>query len=133
MDHLSEQQMASLRAKLESDAAALRERIAVDRAEILERVNPDPGDIEDAASEDAMRFRNKSFLDRDRQLLSEVEAALARMGNGSYGVCEDTDEPIPYRRLELEPTARFTVEALEMREIEGGEVADPYGSEPVGY
>ncbi len=133
MDHLTDQQIATLRARLEADAAALRERIAADRSEMVENVNPDPGDIEDAASADAMHFRTKSLLDRDRQLLTEVEAALARIDNGSYGVCEDSDEPIPYRRLELEPTTRYTVEALELREREGEGVVDPYGKEPVGY
>jgi DnaK suppressor protein len=132
MEHLSEQQIASLRTKLETEAAELRERIAADRADMIEDVNPGPGDIEDAAAADALRFRNKSLLDRDRALLSEVEAALARMASGSYGICEDTDDPIPFRRLELEPTARFTVEALELREREAG-VVDPHGSEPVGY
>ncbi len=131
MDHLSGQQIALLRAKLEAELGELRDRVAADRVEMVEVVNPDPGDIEDAAAADALRFRNKSLLDRDRARLAELEAALERMDDGSYGICEDTDEPIPFRRLELEPTARFTVEALQMREGEG--VSDPHGNEPVGY
>jgi DnaK suppressor protein len=132
MDHLSAAQIASLRAKLESEATDLRERIAADRVEMVEDVNPDPGDIEDAASADAMRFRTKSLLDRDRARLAEVEAALARIDAGEYGICEDSDDPIPFRRLELEPTTRFTVEALEQRESEA-EARDTHGDEPVGY
>lgn len=132
MDHLSAAQIATLRGKLEAEAAQLRERIAVDAAEMVEHVNPDPGDIEDAASADAMRFRTKSLLDRDRARLAQVEAALARIVDGSYGICEDSDDEIPYRRLELEPTTRFTVEAQQAREREAG-VVDPHGDEPVGY
>ena len=133
MQHLSEEQIATLRAKLEASAADLRQRVAGDRADMLEGVNSgEPGDVEDAAQADHQRFRSKSFLDRDSALLREVEAALERMDSGSYGICEDTDEPIPYRRLELEPTTRFTVAALEQREDEFGEV-DPHGSEPIGY
>jgi DnaK suppressor protein len=132
MEHLSEQQIATLRAKLEAEAADLRERVANDAEEIVTAVVAEPGDIEDSAAADAQRFRTQSMLTRDRRRLSEVEAALARIDAGSYGVCEETDEPIPYRRLELEPTARFTVEALELLEGEGG-VFDPHGNEPIGY
>lgn len=133
MDHLSEDQITTLRAKLEAEATDLRQRIAGDRAELLQPINNnEPGDIEDAAAADAQRFRSKSLLDRDSARLSEVEAALARMDSGGYGVCEDTDEPIPFRRLELEPTTRFTVAAQEQREENVG-VADVLASEPVGY
>jgi len=133
MDHLSADQIATLRAKLEAEAADLRLRIADDREEMLLAVNNnEPGDIEDAAAGDAQRFRVKSMLDRDRARLSEVELALARMDSGAYGVCEDTDDPIPFRRLELEPTTRYTVAAQEQHEQNVG-VADPFASEPVGY
>ena len=131
MEHLSEPQIALLRNKLEAEATQLRARIIADRADMVEDVSPGPGDIEDAAAADALRFRNKSLLDRDSARLSEVEAALARMDDGSYGICEDTDDEIPFRRLELEPTTRFTVEALEAREAAAG-VADPHSNEPIG-
>ncbi|MCA9712379.1 MAG: TraR/DksA C4-type zinc finger protein, partial [Myxococcales bacterium] len=50
--------------------------------------------------------------------LREVEAALQRMDDGTYGICEETDEPIPFARLHAEPTTRYTVEALELLEQE---------------
>ena len=133
MEHLSDDQIAILRAKLEAELADLTGRVAVDTEEMVENVNPDPGDVEDAAQADAMRFRNKSMLDRDRARLAEIEAALDRMADGSYGICEDTDEPISYRRLELEPTTRYTVEALEAREREAAEREPPGEEPPVGY
>jgi DnaK suppressor protein len=40
------------------------------------------------------------------------------LADGTYGVCEETDEPIPVGRLRLEPTARYTVEAQEDLEAE---------------
>lgn len=133
MDHLSEEQIAILRAKLEAEAAAIIDRLNADGQEMVENLNPDPGDREDAAQADALRFRNKSLLDRDRARLAEVEAALARMDAGSYGICEDTDDPIPFRRLELEPTTRFTVEAQEAREREQAEREPPGEEPPIAY
>lgn len=133
MEHLSDQQIAILRAKLEAEAAGLTDRMNADGQEMTENLNPDPGDVEDSAQADAMHFRNKSLLDRDRARLSEIEAALDRMDAGTYGICEDTDEPISFRRLELEPTTRFTVEAQEAREREARESQAPGEEPPVGY
>ena len=130
MEHLSDEQIGILRAKLEAELAELTDRLNADARGLVENVNPDPGDVEDAASADAMRFRSKSLLDRTRARLAEVEAALDRIEAGSYGICEDTDEPIPFRRLELEPTTRYTVEAQEAREAEA---ESELGEEPIGY
>jgi DnaK suppressor protein len=132
MDHLTPTQIATLRAKLEAERDRLANRLANDATELAETVAADPGDIEDAAADEAGSFRSNTLRERERVQLDEIEAALARMHDGSYGVCEDSDEPIPYRRLEIEPTTRYTVAALEQREREQG-VHDPHGDEPIGY
>lgn len=132
MDHLTPTQIATLRAKLEAERERLANRLANDATELAATVTAEPGDIEDHAAEEAGSFTTNSLRERERLQLDEIEAALTRMYEGSYGICEDTDEPIPYRRLELEPTTRFTVAALEQRELEQG-VRDPHGDEPIGY
>jgi DnaK suppressor protein len=132
MDHLTPDQIATLRAKLETERDRISNRLTDDATELSETVAADPGDIEDAAADEAGSFRTNTLRERERVRLDEIEAALARMHDGSYGICEDTDEPIPYRRLELEPTTRFTVAALEQREREQV-TRDPHGDEPIGY
>ena len=52
-------------------------------------------------------------------LLNQIEQALARIDNGTYGYCEDTGEPIELRRLEAQPTATLTTEAQAARERRG--------------
>jgi DnaK suppressor protein len=132
MDHLTSEQIATLRNKLEAERDRISNRLTSDATELSETVTADPGDIEDAAADEAGSFRTNTLRERERVRLDEIDAALERMHDGSYGICEDTDEPIPYRRLELEPTTRFTVAALEQRERE--QVArDPHGDEPIGY
>ena len=49
--------------------------------------------------------------------LYEIDAALRRIDDGTYGVCELTRRPIPWKRLEAVPWARFCVEAE--RRVEG--------------
>jgi DnaK suppressor protein len=55
---------------------------------------------------------------KDQSLGSEVEAALKRMDDGSYGLCEGTDEPIGFRRLEARPWTRYSVGYQEQVERE---------------
>jgi RNA polymerase-binding transcription factor DksA len=59
-----------------------------------------------------------SLLSKDQDALYEVEEALKRIENGSYGVCEMSNEPIPSSRLEAIPFARFTLENQKKVEIE---------------
>jgi DnaK suppressor protein len=89
---------------------------------------PPVGDAEDVREGDqadksaAETDRDFSTLNRERarMLVSEVDQALARIDNGTYGICEDTGEPIGLKRLEAQPTARLSVEAQEAREHRGG-------------
>ena len=53
------------------------------------------------------------------QVLAEIERALTKFDAGTYGICEDTGEPIPEARLEALPYARYTVKAQERREATG--------------
>ena len=53
------------------------------------------------------------------QVLEAIERALKKFDAGTYGICEDTGEPIPDARLEALPYARYTVKAQEKREATG--------------
>lgn len=54
--------------------------------------------------------------ERLRKQLLEIESALARIDNGSYGVCEETEELIEPERLKAIPWTRLSIEGAEMRE-----------------
>jgi DnaK suppressor protein len=49
-------------------------------------------------------------------LISKIDQALGRIENGSYGYCEETDEPIGIRRLQARPIATMSIEAQERHE-----------------
>lgn len=53
---------------------------------------------------------------RTRNLLLEVEAALARIEVGTFGICEETGEPIEMARLQLIPYTRYSTEGAEIRD-----------------
>ena len=54
--------------------------------------------------------------DRARKLIIKIDEALMRVENGSYGYCEDTEEPISLKRLEARPIATLSLEAQERHE-----------------
>ena len=51
-----------------------------------------------------------SLLSQEQDALYEIEEALKRLENGTYGICEMSGKPIPAARLEALPFARLTVE-----------------------
>jgi len=61
-----------------------------------------------------------SLVHGERDLLREVEAALNRIEEGTYGFCEGTGKPIPRARLEAIPWARYCVEYARQLEEGGG-------------
>lgn len=54
----------------------------------------------------------------DRHILKEIDAALQRIEDGTYGICEETGKPIRPERLEEVPWARYSIEAA--RALERG-------------
>jgi DnaK suppressor protein len=73
-------------------------------------------DITDRASLETERAIELRTRDRERKLISKIDAALMRIEDGSYGFCEDTDEPIGLRRLEARPIATLSLDAQERHE-----------------
>jgi len=74
---------------------------------------PDVVDRASAESDKALELRTR---DRQRKLVSKIDAALRRLDEGTYGYCLDTGEAIGIKRLEARPTATLTLEAQERHE-----------------
>ena len=73
-------------------------------------------DVTDRASLETERSLELRTRDRERKLISKIDAALMRIEDGSYGYCEETDEPISLKRLEARPIATLSLEAQERHE-----------------
>jgi DnaK suppressor protein len=73
----------------------------------------DPADRATAETDRALELRAR---DRQRKLMNKIDAALARIEDGSYGYCEETGEPISLKRLDARPIATLSIEAQEKRE-----------------
>jgi DnaK suppressor protein len=82
----------------------------------LQRENENHPDLADRASSETDRAIELRARDRQRKLIAKIDAALARIEDGSYGYCEETGEPISLKRLEARPIATLSVEAQERHE-----------------
>ncbi len=103
-----------------------RDKLLVWKAQILE-LNKDTiqemktdarniPDVADRASEETDRALELRTRDRQRKLVSKIDAALRRIDDGSYGYCEVTGEPISLKRLDARPIATLSLEAQERHE-----------------
>lgn len=73
-------------------------------------------DIADRASEETDRSLELRTRDRQRKLVSKIDAALRRIEEGEYGYCEITGDPISLKRLDARPIATMSLEAQERHE-----------------
>ncbi len=89
---------------------------SADTIEGLQESGRSVPDIADRASEETDRALELRTRDRQRKLVSKIDAALRRIENGEYGYCDVTGEPISLKRLDARPIATMTLEAQEKHE-----------------
>ncbi len=112
---MNERQLEYFRRKL----MIWKEELLEQSAETLEGLQDSARnvpDIADRASEETDRALELRTRDRQRKLVSKIDAALRRIENGEYGYCEMTGEPISLKRLDARPIATMTLEAQEKHE-----------------
>src|ERR1700758_103368 len=90
---------------------AWREDILKEAKETLQHLqdeNQNHPDLADRASSETDRAIELRARDRQRKLISKIDAALQRIEDGTYGYCEETGEPITLKRLEARPSATLS-------------------------
>ena len=94
----------------------LKEDMAVDSNDL-----PDEVDLASAEYNQSFTFR---LRDRERFLLNKVEQALRKIEAGTFGVCEECEEPIDPRRMKARPVTTLCIRCKEDQEREEREAAD---------
>jgi DnaK suppressor protein len=106
------------------DLEHFRERLLAERERLLKEIDGVASDTQaldasaaeaedrgDVAELDAQNAVDQKLLEDLKRQLAEVEHALKKIEDGSYGICEKTGKPIPVERLEAYPAARTVVDA----------------------
>jgi DnaK suppressor protein len=114
-DFMNAKQKAYFRAKL----IEWRNDILKEARETLDHLAEESAnhpDVADRASSETDRAIELRARDRQRKLIGKIDAALARIDDGTYGYCEETGEPISLKRLDARPIATLSIEAQERHE-----------------
>lgn len=112
---MNPRQREYFRAKLN----AWKEDILRESRETLENLQEESQnhpDMADRASSESDRSLELRTRDRQRKLISKIDAAMKRIDDGTYGYCEETGDPIGLARLDARPIATLSLEAQEMHE-----------------
>ena len=120
MTSLNPQNSTAMKARLRERAAQLRHEIqhTLERSsdETHVRVAEQVRDTEDDSFSNLIVDVNLAEIDRDADELRRIDGALARINEGSYGLCESCGQEIPEARLQAEPTAVRCVHCQELYE-----------------
>ena len=122
---LTNEQLSELKKELLSQKQQLTERLEHDKG------NQDVGELSsydnhpaDAGTELYIRERDMVIDDHIRDELEKIDAALAAMEEGTYGICKESGEEIPFERLQAVPTTLYSVEHTPMQTPETDRVPE---------
>lgn len=95
--------LQNMKAELESNISRLLEE--------MEAIATEDGinDMEDLASLKSDSMHHNALLKQQQHELDEVIHALAKLKNGTFGICEESGDTISVERLRAEPHARYCV------------------------
>ena len=112
---MSPRQREYFRRKLENwkDDILRESRETLENLQEESQNHPDMADRASSESDRALELRTR---DRQRKLISKIDAALKRIEDGTYGYCEETGDPIGIARLDARPIATLSLEAQETHE-----------------
>lgn len=101
------------------DLTAVRDQLVTDRDELarqLQELSSDGATIDndenfaDSAQVAAEHVENRTLAAQLQDQLDDVESALGRLDDGTYGTCEVCEKPVTAARLEAMPSTRFCID-----------------------
>jgi RNA polymerase-binding transcription factor len=101
------EKLAYFQKKLIAQLRPLAEHIRDDQAAALELSDDGVMDPADLSVMDVYKELALRLGERESQMVADIDQALLRMKEGSYGICARCGKPIDERRLEALPTARY--------------------------
>jgi DnaK suppressor protein len=107
--------LKAIRQKLEGQRAALVKRIEDEEARLRMSAGTNP-DVFDLAQDYLSKERRSALVARSRRQLEQVEEALRRLDEGTYGKCANCGAPIAPSRLKVLPAALLCIKCQERQE-----------------
>lgn len=122
--HLNPKQLDKFKSLLSEKRRRLLEQANETLENEMVLSTDDRFDEVDQASSEYMQAFSFRLRGRERHLLNKIELALKKMEDGTYGICEECEEPISNKRLEARPEAPLCIQCKEAQEKEEAVYAD---------
>lgn len=116
-EYMSEQMLNYFKDKLQKMDKQLLEKEEVISLSLVDAPNREPDHVDQGTNEELL-IQDFMFQEYEDQLRHEVESALQRINDGTYGYCEETGNPIGVKRLLVVPYARYCLEIQNLKEYE---------------
>ena len=104
------------RARIQTELASLDEEVAILGKDQQTEGGSTGNHMADGATDIAEQDRDMALIGTLQERMREVEHALERLDQGTYGVCERCDKPIPAERLEVRPFSTLCVDCQSQAE-----------------
>lgn len=119
---MNTQKLEHFRSMLTEQLTQRTEKVREDQANALEYIAADDGvkDSVDMSLSDHNQELAFRLGERDSQMVADIDQALLRIDEGSYGTCARCGKPIDERRLEAMPTARYDAQCQTLIEANDG-------------
>lgn len=101
------------------------QHVSEDQAAALDAASDDAKESADLSLRDVIEEMALKLGDQESQMVADIDQALLRMEEGSYGICARCGRAIDERRLETLPTARYDAPCQAIVEEANGEGAGP--------
>jgi RNA polymerase-binding protein DksA len=103
--------LLSLRARLRGDVTTMADAALKKRSEASGDLSTMPIHMADVGSDSYEQEFTLGLMENEEQVIEQIEAALERIEEGTYGICIDTGKRIPKARLNAIPYTPYCVEA----------------------
>ena len=114
-EELTSTELTGFRDKLMDEAKRVHDRLQRHSDSVTEAEGTLPDEV-DQASREAEKTYLLKLADKERKLLVQINRALGKFDQGTYGICEGTGDFIRRKRLELRPWTRYSIHHKELLE-----------------
>jgi len=114
-EELTGMELDGFREKLRGEANRVHERLQRHSDGVTAAEGTLPDEVDQASRESEKTYLLK-LADKERKLLVQINRALGKFDQGTYGICEGTGDFIRRKRLELRPWTRYSIHHKELLE-----------------
>ncbi len=113
---MRKREIVKIHEELKDKKTEMLNRLMRDREQYYENLKNEGGDLADEASESIEREIIYDLSIAEKNEVEEIDTAIQKIEDGTYGVCETCKEHIPIGRLKVKPYAKFCTKCRELQE-----------------